>query len=94
MSKSVYLQQFLTTITAIAQSASTANTLVDAYFDRGYGAGGTDEIVADDLAAYDLTPAQIASGITLFQQLQALRNNQAVTSGDYDATLNVLRRDL
>lgn len=94
MTKGAYLQQFTTTITAIAQSLATAETLINTYFDRGYGQGGANEIVSDDLESYGLTPAAIASGISLFQQLQAFRSGGAVSSADYDATMNLLRRDL
>ena len=92
--KNQFIQQFLTTVTVLSQSMSTAVSLTDTYFDRGYGAGSANEITADDLASTGLTPAQIAAGITLFQQLQALRHGGAVVPGDYDVTLNQLRRDL
>jgi hypothetical protein len=92
--KDSYIQQVIITATALAQSFATADALVNTYFDRGYGSGSANEIVAGDLAAQGLSPANIASAITLFQQLQALRNGGAVASADYDATLNVLRRDI
>lgn len=92
--KETYINQVLTTITALAQSIGNAETLVNAYFDRGYGSGGANEITADDLAAAGLTVGQLASAITLFQQLQLLRSGSDVTPGDYDATLNQLRRDI
>jgi hypothetical protein len=92
--KSTYIMQVLGTATALAQALSTADSLVSAYFDRGYGSGGANEIVDSDLATAGISPAQLASAITLFQQLQTLRNGGAVATADYDATLNVLRRDL
>jgi hypothetical protein len=94
MSKETYIQQLTITATAIAQSLDTANTLINAYFDRGYGSGGANELVAGDLAAAGISPANVASAITLFQQLQELRNGGAVAAADYDSTLNVLRRDI
>lgn len=94
MKKSNYINQLLITVTAIAQSMSNAETLVNAYFDCGYNGGGSNEIIEDDLVDTGLGPAQIVSAITLFQQLQAFRSSQAVTVGDYDATLNQLRQDL
>jgi len=94
MSKQAYIQQITTTATALSIAFDSANTLINAYFDRGYGTGGAAEISADDLAAVGLTPANIASAITLFQQLQNLRNGLAVAAADYDATLNQLRQDI
>jgi hypothetical protein len=94
MPKSQFLSKLTITATALAQSFDNANTLISAYFDRGYGSGGANELTSNDLAAVGLTPAQVASAITLFQQLQAMRNNGAVVPADYDATLNMLRQDL
>lgn len=90
--KEQYVQQIHITITALAQSFATALALKDTYYDRGYD--GSSAITTDDLAGTDLTPAQIASAITLFEQIQALRHGGAVVPGDYDSTLNKLRRDL
>jgi hypothetical protein len=92
--KNAYISQLTIVATALVQSFDTANTLINAYFDRGYGSGGTNEILDSDLVDAGLTAANIASFITLAQQLQALRNGQAVAVGDYDATLNTLRRDI
>ena len=92
--KQVYIQQLITLITALSQTFDSANSLVNVYFDRGYGSGGPNELTADDLVAFGLAPAHVASAITLFQQLQALRSGGAVTPADYDATLNQLRRDI
>jgi hypothetical protein len=76
------------------QSFDAANSLVSIYFDRGYGSGGSAEITPSDLVVEGISPANIASAITLFQQLQLLRSGGAVAVADYDATLNLLRRDL
>jgi hypothetical protein len=92
--KSQYIQQITAVVTMIAQSFSQALALKDTYYDRGYGTGGANTITDADLAGTGLTPAEIASAITLFEQLQALRHNGAVVPGDYDSTLNKLRRDL
>jgi hypothetical protein len=92
--KEVYVQQLIIISTALAQSFDSALALFNTYFDRGYNYGGANEIVADDLAAAGLTVGQVVSAITLFEQLQALRNGGAVAAGDYDATLNKLRRDI
>lgn len=92
--KSAFIQQLITIATALSQSFDSANALVNTYFDRAYGAGGANAIVDDDLVDTGLTAGQVAGAITLFQQLQALRNGGAVVPGDYDATLNQVRRDI
>ena len=92
--KEMYVQRLLAVSTALAQALSEAQSLTDTYFDRGYGSGGANELTTDDLVVSGLAPGHIAAGITLFQQLQALRSGLATTPADYDATLNQLRRDL
>lgn len=92
--KDAYIQQLLITATALVQSFDMSRALMDVYFDRSYGAGGINEISAGDLAAVGLTPSQIASFITLSQQIQAFRSGAAIVAGDYDVTLNALRRDV
>lgn len=62
------------------------------YFDLGYNSGGTNEIVAADVSAYVLTPTDIASGITLIQQLKNMEAGAAVTTGNYGATTNAFKR--
>lgn len=94
MDKTRYINQVLIIITALAQSISTADILINTYFDRAYGSLGVHEITDEDLVGYGITAAQLASAITLFQQLQNLRSGQAVAVADYDATLNQLRQDI
>ncbi len=92
--KDAYIQQIITTATALAQSFDNANVLINVYFDRGYNSGGANELTSADLESTNLTVGQVASAITLFQQLQALRSGGTISAGDYDATLNTLRRDV
>jgi hypothetical protein len=92
--KDAFIRQITTTATALAQSFDVSAALINIYFDRGYGSGGANELVAGELEAAGITPGQVASFITLAQQLQALRNGQATAPADYDATLNTLRRDI
>jgi hypothetical protein len=92
--KDVFLNQATIIASAIAQSLDGIQALTNVYFDRQYNIGGANEIVAGDLAALGFNPAQLASLITLGEQLQHLRNGQATATADYDATLNALRRDL
>ena len=61
------------------------------YFDRTYGSGGAKEITVPDLVDYGITPAQLASFVTFAEQMERLRDGQAVATGDYGATLNQVR---
>lgn len=47
-----------------------------------------------DIAGQNITAANVAAFITLAQQLDNFLNNAAVTTGDYDSTVNKLRTDL
>ena len=62
------------------------------YFDQGYNGAGADPIIDADVAAYSITAAQFTNVITLMQQLQNFFANTAVTTGDYAATVNAVRR--
>ena len=61
------------------------------YFDRGYNSGGADPIADEDVSGLGITAANVASGITLSQQLVNFFGNAAVTQGDYQSTINALR---
>ena len=92
--KDVFINQATIVASAIAQSFDNIQALVNVYFDRAYNIGGANEITSNDLTALGVSPAQLASFITFGEQLQHLRNGVAVSTADYDATLNALRRDL
>ena len=79
--------------TKLAQLFIDAPDLESVYFDRGYNGGGGDPIVDGDVSGLGITAANVASGITLIQQLQNFANNASVTTGDYSATANNLRTD-
>lgn len=68
--------------------------MVSIYFDRGYGAGGAQEIIDADVSELGLTAAQMTSFITYCQQDQNFLDGGEVVLGDYSATLNVLRTDI
>lgn len=85
------MQQFMTDLAGLFRDAPD---LEGVYFDRGYNGGGSDPIVDGDVSGLGITAADIASGITLVQQLQNFANNSAVTTGDYSATVNALRTDV
>jgi hypothetical protein len=80
--------------TALAKVADKLANLENVYFDRGYNSGGSNPITDEDLTSLGYTAADLANLITLIQQLNNFLGNSAVTSGDYDATLNAVRNDV
>lgn len=80
--------------TIVAQLFLDTKDLDGVYFDEGFDGAGSDPIINDDLVSLGITAAELSLGITLFQQIQNLRNNDPVTTGDYQATVNALRSDL
>lgn len=80
--------------TELAQVADSLANLETVYFDRGYNSGGSDPIGVSDVSSLGITPAQLASLITLVQQLNNFLGNSAVVAADYDATLNAVRNDV
>jgi hypothetical protein len=89
-----FATQCQTHATTLAQVSDALSDIETVYFDRGYNSGGGDELVDGDITALEITAANIGSLITLAQQLRNFVDNAAVTQGDYDSTLNVLRTDL
>lgn len=80
--------------TNFAQVADKLANVETVYFDRGYNGGGTNPIVDGDITILNITAAQLTSLITLIQQLNNFLGNIAVTTADYDSTLNNVRNDL
>ena len=80
--------------TTLAQVADSLADLETVYFDRGYNSGGADPIGDGDVVSLGITAAQLGSLITLTQQLNNFVGNAAVTTGDYDSTLNAVRSDV
>lgn len=78
----------------LANLISDAKDLTNIYFDRTYDSGGGDEIIDADLSGLGITAANLASFITLAQQLANFEENSAVTTGDYGNTLNIMRVDV
>lgn len=81
-------------IDTLGDSMDTLFALRDMYTDRGYGSGGGNEIVAQDLtdAGEEMTVAQLTNAMTLIDQLKNFRDNAAVTTGDYGATISQVRK--
>lgn len=80
--------------TTLAQVADKLTNLETVYFDRGYNSGGSNPIVDGDIVSLNITAADLGALITLIQQLNNFLGNVAVTTGDYDATLNTVRTDV
>lgn len=92
--KITFVEKLQAAATLLAQVADAFADLESVYFDRGFNSGGANAIADADIAGTGLTAAQVGSGITLAQQVSKFVNNQAVTTGDYDATINTLRTDV
>lgn len=75
----------------LAVEVETAEDMKAIYYDRAYNSGGANELTDEDLAEFNITAAQLASYVTLCEQLVNMRDNAAVTQGDYGATLNQVR---
>jgi len=81
------------TFQKLAEAMETLDDLKSIYYDRQYGIGGANEIRDADLTDQfaDITAANLAAGITATEQLLKYRDNEAVTTGDYGTTINILR---
>jgi hypothetical protein len=92
--KLTWAGQAQTGATDLAQVADKLADLETVYFDRGYDSGGSNPITNDDVSSLGITATDLANLITLIQQLNNFLGNSAVTTGDYDATLNTVRTDV
>lgn len=92
--KLTFTEQAQKSATIFAQLGDKLADLESVYFDRGYDGGGSNPIIDDDIVSLNITAAQLASLITLAQQLSNFLGNLAVTQADYDATLNAVRSDI
>ncbi len=72
-------------IQSLAPATDTNQDLVAEYFDAG-------TFVDADVAALGITAAQLASCITLLEQVGKLMTNQETTEAMYRTTLNAVRR--
>lgn len=94
MDKLTYATQYQQAVTAVGQANEMGIAGERMYFERGWNVGGSDEITDTDLSGTGFTADTLASAITLFQQLNALLNNQATTPGNYIATVDRMRTKL
>ena len=92
--KESFARKIMDAVSSIAQASDSGDNLVTVYFDRGYNSGGGDAISDSDLTELGITSAELANGITFFQNLNTMLNNGVPTQSDYDTTLNTLRNDI
>lgn len=78
--------------TDLGQLGDKLKSVEKAWFSRGYNTGGT-AIVDADVASLGITAADVAAFITMIQQLQNFLGNAAVTTADYQATVEKMRTD-
>lgn len=89
-----FAQQIQTCATKMAQAIEAFQKLDGIYYDRGYNPAGNDPITDADLVSLGITASDVASGITLAEQVEIFKNGQsAPTVADYGATMNKLRTD-
>ena len=93
--KSNFINETLSAATKLGQIASDVEELKSIYQDRGYGAGGADEITQADLDEVPVVVqlADFTDMVTCMQQLLKFMGNEAVTQGDYESTINKVRVD-
>lgn len=92
--KITWATQAQTDATTLAQVADRLANLETVYFDRGYNSAGSDPIADVDVVSLGITATQLGSLVTLIQELNNFLGNSAVTTADYDSTLNAVRNDV
>ncbi len=88
-----FAEQAQTEATIMGQLSDKLASLYSVYFDRGYDSG-PGAITDVDIASLGITAAQLGLMMTLAEQIANFLGNVAVTPGDYDSTLNVMRTDI
>ena len=90
-----FVGQLTSLATLINSLSMQSRSIYGDYFDRTYGSGGANELVAGDLvgSSYEGLPiASITAGITALENLIKYLDNQAVTQADYGSTFSNLKR--
>lgn len=92
--KKEYVLDLAKTIKKLSEVADIVSERHKEYFDNGYNTGGADPITDLDLSSnnIDLTAANVGTVITMIDELNKFFTNQAVTTGDHLASINVIRR--
>ena len=89
--EAAFIQRLRSSTHKLAAEIESLEVLSGLYFDRTYNNGGANEITDDDLLELDIDAADLAAIVTATQQLLNWRDNAAVATGDYGATLNKVR---
>lgn len=93
-SKQAFANQCQQLATELGQISAKLPGLEKCYFARGYNSGGSNPIATDpDLTTQGITAGQLSDFIGLIQQLQKFFGNVAVTQGDYQTNVEVMRTD-
>lgn len=92
--KTDFVENLRRSITQIAQHATNGEELVSTWTKREYQSGGSDEMTDEDISSTGITAAEMALGITLFNNLKKFRFNDTPTQNDYEATMAKLRNDI
>ena len=90
--KSAYIEAFLRNANSIATVMDALLPYAQEYFNNGYNGGGSDPITNADLISYDITEANFTNMVTTLEQMEKFFSNQGVTTGDYRANVNQVRR--
>lgn len=90
--KTAYIRDLVRYMQELDTKFDDAPDIENEYFDLGYNSGGANAIIDADVINYNLTAANMASAITLVQQIKNLAGNTAVTTGDYALTTNIFKR--
>jgi hypothetical protein len=94
MSKITFASQAQSAAARLAAVIDDLESLSSVYYDRGYDSGGADAIADADVEALGLAAAELTAFVTMADQLTNFRDNLAVTTGDYGATINQVRDDV
>ena len=90
--KIAYIRDLVRRIQEIDTLFDDAPDITNEFYDLGYNSGGAREITDADVLPFGLTAANIASGVTLVEQIANMAGNSAVTTADYAATTNIFKR--
>lgn len=89
--KAQFVADLQTYVNLLIQAKLGLADAVNTYFKNGFNSGGSNPIATADVAGNNLTPSQVASGVTMAQQLANFFGDEAVTQGDYESTVQQLR---
>jgi hypothetical protein len=92
--KERFASRMIKAVTDLARIHNDMRDLFQVYFVRGYNSGGGDTIIDADVASAGLTAAELASAITLAENLPKFLTGQASFTSDYSATIANIRNDI